>query len=441
MLLPEIPLRNDDIAGQPRLGGQQIIKAGIHTTLADVVTDGEQIASGVVQQAEIHVGQFATLDRNPFQRSNPRPGTLGRKGQRSAPSFEPRFPFGRHLGQRRLDQRQGRGLHAGDVPQRGRGVQTPEQLAQAVQRLAGFARLVLFQAVGRRRQGEPRRQVQQVGLMVVARPLVGVGPPREFRVAARRRGQFGGCYRQSRQQGVGGVQRGRRLIEFFELTFDLAQHVGVDQRPAAAASDVQQHAQRIAQAAEHPGRQDQRLAQFLAAAAEHPQVRGQVAAVDHRNITGQQRRERPRVVPVVEMPPVTFHARQRFEGPLRAREKLRGRAVTEIVGRQIGEQRHADVRRTGARRDHQIRILLDVVRRQPMVFRRDELLEIPPRLSRQFFEKAMLMLRQSRRGLANRPTQPPGNQRRSQPGNDPGCREGQQLATGNGDDQQCRGGQ
>ena len=79
--------------------------------------------------------------------------------------------------------------------------------------------------------------------------------------------------------------------------------------------------------------------------------------------------------------------------------KLCRGAIAEIVGRQIGQQRHADVRRTGARRDDQVGILLDVVRRQPVVFGRDELLEVPPRLPRQLFEKLLLILGEPQRRL------------------------------------------
>ena len=81
-------------------------------------------------------------------------------------------------------------------------------------------------------------------------------------------------------------------------------------------------------------------------------------------------------------------------------QQLRSRAIAEIVGRQIGKQRHADVRWTGARRDHQVRILLDVVRWQPIVFRRNELFEVPPRLARKLFEKLLLILGEPQRRLA-----------------------------------------
>ena len=44
MLLAEIALGDDDEAGQPRFGGQQIVVARIEPPLADVVANGEQIA-------------------------------------------------------------------------------------------------------------------------------------------------------------------------------------------------------------------------------------------------------------------------------------------------------------------------------------------------------------------------------------------------------------
>ena len=48
MFLAEIALRDDDEAGEACFGGQLVIKTRVKPALAEVVTDGEQGAFGVV---------------------------------------------------------------------------------------------------------------------------------------------------------------------------------------------------------------------------------------------------------------------------------------------------------------------------------------------------------------------------------------------------------
>ena len=118
--------------------------------------------------------------------------------------------------------------------------------------------------------------------------------------------------------------------------------------------------------------------QLVEAGREREQVPGQVAAVDRRDVHRPQRLEGPRVVPVVEVPPVARHPIQRRERPLRPRDHLARGDVAEVVGGEVREQRQADVGRRGAVRDPVRRILLEVVRRQIVVLRPDERLEEPP---------------------------------------------------------------
>ncbi|MDT4854795.1 hypothetical protein FQZ97_891150 [compost metagenome] len=46
-----------DEGAQPRLGGEQVVVAGIQAALVDVVADAEQVALVVVEEAEVHLRQ------------------------------------------------------------------------------------------------------------------------------------------------------------------------------------------------------------------------------------------------------------------------------------------------------------------------------------------------------------------------------------------------
>ena len=113
-----------------------------------------------------------------------------------------------------------------------------------------------------------------------------------------------------------------------------------------------------------------RLGQLQQAPAEHQQMAGEVAAVDRRDVQRQQRLERARVVPVVEVAAVALHPASVPNVLLRAVEQAGRGAVAEIVGGQVRQQRHADVGRAGARAIDRGGMLLEIVRRQPVVLGR-----------------------------------------------------------------------
>ena len=83
--------------------------------------------------------------------------------------------------------------------------------------------------------------------------------------------------------------------------------------------------------------------------------------------------------------------------------------VAEVVRGQIREQRQSHVGRRGAMRDRGDRMLLIVVRRQPVVFRADEGFEERPGLARNLPEKKDLIGRQPRFAARERPADPPGD--------------------------------
>jgi hypothetical protein len=85
--------------------------------------------------------------------------------------------------------------------------------------------------------------------------------------------------------------------------------------------------------------------QLLQPHAHGQEVSRQVAAVDARDVLGQQRRERPRVVPVVEMPAIPLKLQQRPESWFEAIDDAGGAQVPEVVGRERRDELQADVRR------------------------------------------------------------------------------------------------
>ena len=114
---------------------------------------------------------------------------------------------------------------------------------------------------------------------------------------------------------------------------------------------------------------------------ERQEIPGEVAAVDRRDIGRRQRRERPRVVPVVEVPAVALHPQQRVEGRLEPVDHAGDARDSRSRGRQRRQELQPDVGRRGAMRDDLGAVLLIVVGDEPVVGRRQQLFEEAPGLS------------------------------------------------------------
>ncbi len=55
MAAVDIPLGDGDQAGEPRLGGEQVVVAVVHQALGHSETEHEELALRVVQKAEVHL--------------------------------------------------------------------------------------------------------------------------------------------------------------------------------------------------------------------------------------------------------------------------------------------------------------------------------------------------------------------------------------------------
>ena len=118
---------------------------------------------------------------------------------------------------------------------------------------------------------------------------------------------------------------------------------------------------------------------------EHEEARGEIAAVDRRDVSRLERIERPRVVPVQDVPSPALEALDGVKSSLEAREESVRLEPAEVVRGEVREEGEADVRGGGARRD-QRRALVprggEIVRGETVRVLLDELLEVSPRLPR-----------------------------------------------------------
>ncbi len=65
-LLRQLALGDRHEVAQPRLGGEQVVLAGVQAPFVDVVADRQQVAGAVIEEAIFHLRQLAGQVRQPF---------------------------------------------------------------------------------------------------------------------------------------------------------------------------------------------------------------------------------------------------------------------------------------------------------------------------------------------------------------------------------------
>ena len=105
---------------------------------------------------------------------------------------------------------------------------------------------------------------------------------------------------------------------------------------------------------------------------------GEIPAVHRRYVPGVERTAVSRVVPVVEVAAEALEAGHRLERGLEPLDGVDGPEPAKIVGGHGGQQIEPEVRRRRAVRHHRVRLFLEVVGRQGVVFGADERREEPP---------------------------------------------------------------
>ena len=258
----------------------------------------------------------------------------------------------------------------------------------------------------------PWRQLQQLGQRRAALARQRAAPHGQLAIVA---------LQSQRQQRVGRAIRGTQVGMPFGQAGWRGRHLQQRQRCAHRlafafrSNEFLQYLRRRADAVHNLRAHDGGVVQFHQAGLQGQQMAGQVAAVHRRDIHGLQRLERLRVVPVVEMPLEALQFPHAVQGGAAALDQLAHGEIAEIVGRQVGQQGQADIRRRGAVRHHQVRMLLHVIGRQPVIVRPDEGLEIGPGLARHAMQETPLLGRQARHGPFNGAADPPGDGGRGQP--------------------------
>ena len=345
--------RDEQEAGDAGFRRQQVVAAGVLAPRRHVEADAEQFARGVVEEAEVHLGlRFVAAF-----------------GQRLQPVHEVRGLLGRRAR-----------AFAGRVPQGG-----PEDLALDDVEVAEVVSALLLQGV----RPFADRDVGLVGRLPHPR---------------RRHGKLPEPFPDSRCVGGCADEQQLRLLQGFE---------NLGGRPAPR--HLGDHGERVLEARPQLRGQRGRLADFAQPGAQRHEAGGEVAAVHAGDVERLQRLERARVVPVVELAAVALELVHRVERLLRALRQRRRGDVAEVPGREVGEQREADVRRRRARGHDGIRILLVVVGRQPVVRLAHEGVEEAPGPAGQRPQFAALRLAHVRQTAAARTADPPGAERRGEP--------------------------
>ena len=185
----------------------------------------------------------------------------------------------------------------------------------------------------------------------------------------------------ARERARNGDQPLAHQVHFAHELGDACDRPGPSGGPAhhAFLDQPQVVAQRLERVGVH---QRRRRAQFAQGFAGDQAAAHEIAAVDRGDVHRMQGRQRPGVDPVVEMPAVLRHARQRRDRAFEAIDEVGDREIAEVARGDGGQQLQADVGRRGPRHHGFLAIGLVVVRDEPLVVGGDEVVEEPPRLAR-----------------------------------------------------------
>ena len=336
----DVPPGDRDEAGEPGLGGEQVVVARVQRALADAEPDREQLAGRVEQEAEVHLPEQA----------------MRAVGDRlEAPGKQHRIP--------------------GSIPhERGRRVRELADRREGRHRLPCAEQgEVPFMA------GDREARCVRPGHELSGRTLTPLGRERRGHIrqdpGARGEGRDAVCPGVHRRGDllVGAIERRERLLEVAPgegLTLPVvADRLGGLPGKRDGVTDPLERR-----------RHGERLVDHLATrAGEGEQVAGEVAAVDGRHVRGLERVQVPRVVPVVQVPAIPLEALDRRERRLETLDHLHRADPAEVACGHGRQEVQADVGRRRAVRDRRSGVILEVVRRQPVVVRPDERLEEPPR--------------------------------------------------------------
>ena len=392
----KVPFGDGNEAREPRLGSEQVIAGLVELSLADAVPDREKLSCVVEEKREVHcrghvLGRFCDrrepadqvggLDGRVAERASERinarerfriGGWITRKARAQASKIADRDlkMFGRigenrRYREERLERSPFRRLLHG----------TPRHIndlrrfqADPGQKRSRIARVALD---ARSRGRRPNAQLRARGIAALLRERLG-HVVQGADAAGEVDNQRSPCRRANGRRFQARIERVRGIGELLSRHGNRARLVG------DARERFPQEPDRVSRARPHPIPAERFPNQLAAAVGERDQIARQVAAVDRRDVSGLERAEIARVVPVVEMPAELFKSAQRGEGGFEAFQRFPCADPSQIVRREHGQERQTHVGRRGAVRHDRIRIFLKIVGRQPVVSFRDECLEESP---------------------------------------------------------------
>jgi hypothetical protein len=212
--------------------------------------------------------------------------------------------------------------------------------------------------------------------------MPGAPPHRTVRAPRPPRGpRLPACPRRARRAGPRARDLHRRTPQPVRDRAERA--LGVDSpRGRALDGDRRQRATRerqcVCRAVPHSGCRERPRREAFAGVRDRNEVGGEVAAVHRRDVA---RLERPQVlgrIPVVEVTATAFEPLHRAERRFQALDQLQRTDPAEVPRADGRQQVEAEIGRRSPARDHRRGVLLEVVRRQPVVGRRDERVEVAP---------------------------------------------------------------
>src|SRR5579864_6832756 len=112
------------------------------------------------------------------------------------------------------------------------------------------------------------------------------------------------------------------------------------------------------------------------------QMSSQITAIDRGDVSRIQRTKIPGIIPIVEMAAEALQATHRRERCFQPLNGLVRPHPSEVAGAYRGEKVEAEIGRRGPAGEYGPWVFLEIVRRQHVVRRRDEGLEVAPRTAR-----------------------------------------------------------
>jgi hypothetical protein len=318
----DVALGDRHEAAQPRLGGQQVVAAGLERAVGHAIADGEQLPRGVEQEPEVHGGG------HPFGAEC--------EGRELVPKAGLRF-----LGRLQTLEKQGR-FEVASVARNA----VPHAL-RPHQDLGSGPLLALAR--------ERVRNVHEVLRLV----LQLLDPAHPF--GKRRRG-----IAESRRNSFRGLAQ-MRLRDRLRTPRRLGLLLRVENQSERVPDSLQ--GLRAEQRAMH---------EFAARLRHGDQVPCQIAAVDGGNVDGIERSQVSRVVPVEEMATEAPQARHGIERILEPFRHVEDPDPAEVVGDGRTQQVETQIGRRGAVGDGWLGVFLEVVRRERVVLFTHERLEETP---------------------------------------------------------------